>query len=170
MHKTIISVRSRLLVFLTHQLALPVLKLIRQPQVFPYSKEQLQSFPPGSLGRDLVEMLKANQFELLTHYARHDIKHIVLGYPTTDEGEVCLQAFMMGNGHMSFPVFITVFFGGLTMPEYWSSFVKAYKRGKRSAPVADWKWTEIVHEQTRELKEKIFLQKDSLKKKNKPHH
>jgi hypothetical protein len=63
----------------------------------------------------------------------------------------------MGNGHMSFPVFITVFFGGLTMPEYWSSFKKAYKRGKRSIPVADWKWTEMVYERTAEIKRKISL-------------
>jgi ubiquinone biosynthesis protein Coq4 len=160
MHKIIILIRSKLLVFLTHQLALPVLKLIRQPQVFPYSREQLQSFPVGTLGKDLVEMLAANQFELLTHYARHDMKHIVLGYSTTDEGEVCLQAFMMGNGHMSFPVFITVFFGGLTMPEYWSSFVKAYKRGKASSSIVHWNWTELVCEQTMELKGKIFLQND----------
>jgi ubiquinone biosynthesis protein Coq4 len=157
MHKIIILIRSRLLVFLTHRMALPVLKLIRQPQKFPYTREQLHAFPDGTLGRDLVEMLKTNQFELLTHYAKHDMKHIVLGYPTTDEGEVCLQAFMMGNGHMSFPVFITVFFGGLTMPEYWSSFKKAYKRGKRSIPVADWKWTEMVYERTAEIKRKISL-------------
>jgi ubiquinone biosynthesis protein Coq4 len=156
MHKKIILIRSKLLVFLTHQLALPVLKLIRQPQKFPYTREQLHAFPDGTLGKDLVEMLEANQFELLTHYAKHDMKHIVLGYTTTDEGEVCLQAFMMGNGHMSFPVFITVFFGGLTMPEYWSSFRKAYKRGKASVPVANWNWPELVHEQTIDLQKKIF--------------
>lgn len=156
MHKRIILIRSKLLVFLTHRLALPVLKLIRQPQKFPYTREQLHAFPDGTLGKDLVEMLEANQFELLTHYAKHDIKHIVLGYPTTDEGEVCLQVFMMGNGHMSFPVFITVFFGGLTMPEYWSSFRKAYKRGKMSMSVANWKWTEMVCESTNDLQNKIY--------------
>jgi ubiquinone biosynthesis protein Coq4 len=113
--------------FLTHHMALPVLKLIRQPQKFPYTLEQLHAFPDGTLGKDLVEMLEANQFELLTHYAKHDMKHIVLGYPTTDEGEVCLQAFMLGNGHLSFPVASTILFGLCTMPEYWHSFIKAYR-------------------------------------------
>jgi hypothetical protein len=48
-------------------MALPVLKLIRKPEQFPHSREQLHAFPNGTLGKDLVEMLYANQFELLTH-------------------------------------------------------------------------------------------------------
>jgi ubiquinone biosynthesis protein Coq4 len=155
MHKHIIKIRSKVLVFLTHQLALPVLKLIRKPEQFPFTKEELLSFPSGTLGKDLVDMLETNQFELLTHYAKHDMKHLILDYPTTDEGEVCLQVFMMGNGHMSFPVFITVFFGGLTMPEYWGSFKKAYKRGTLSIPIANWNWPELVYQQTIDLKLKL---------------
>src|SRR5438105_4824997 len=98
LHRGVIQLRSRLLILLTHRLALPVLKLIRRPEVFPYTRDQLQALPEGSLGRDLAVMLQANRFELLTHYAKHDMKHILLGYPTTDKGEVCLQAFMLGNG------------------------------------------------------------------------
>src|SRR6476661_2751172 len=106
MYKKFSLIRSWLLVYLTHRLALPILRLIRKPEVFPYSAETLKSFPEGSLGRDLVEMLEKNKLELLAHYAKHDMKHILLGYPTTDEGEICLQAFMMGSGHVSFPVVI----------------------------------------------------------------
>src|SRR5579862_27859 len=87
LYRRAVHLRSRALVFLTHQLALPLLKLIRRPEVFAYSKEQLQLFPKGTLGNDLVCMLEANRFELLTHYAKYDMKHILLGYPTTDEGE-----------------------------------------------------------------------------------
>jgi ubiquinone biosynthesis protein Coq4 len=158
MYQLIIQLRSKLLVFLTHHLALPVLKLIRQPQKFPYTREQLHAFPNGTLGKDLVEMLDANQFELLTHYAKHDMKHIVLGYSTTDEGEVCLQAFMLGNGHLSFPVASTILFGVCTMPEYWHSFMRAYKKGKTCKSIANWNWISMVHEPTAEVKKKIFHQ------------
>jgi ubiquinone biosynthesis protein Coq4 len=107
-------------------------------------------------------MLDQHQLELLTHYAKHDMKHILLGYPTTDEGEVCLQAFMLGNRHLSFPVLITVIFGGLCMPEHWRPIVKAYKRGRSANSIAAWNWSEVVHEETELLKAKIFISGDTI--------
>lgn len=114
-----------MLVYLTHQMALPVLRLIRRPERFPYTVDELKNFPEETLGNDLVNFLEIKQLDLLPHYARHDIKHILLGYDTTDEGEGCLQCFMLGNGHVSFPVLATVMYGFVTMPEYWPSFKKA---------------------------------------------
>jgi ubiquinone biosynthesis protein Coq4 len=160
MYQKVVATRSRILVFLTHHLALPVLKLIRKPSVFPYTAEELEAFPEGTLGKDLVHLLKANRFKLLTHYAKHDMKHLLLGYATTDEGEVCLQAFMLGNGHVSFPVVTTILFGLVTMPEYWSSFRKAYRRGKGCPPISNWNWFEIVKENTLSLQQKIFIAKN----------
>ena len=155
MHKFIIRFRSGLLVFLTHQMALPVLRLVRMPEVFPFTAEELKNFPDHSLGRDLIDFVEIKKLSLLPHYARHDIKHILLDYDTTDEGEGCLQCFMLGNGHISFPVIATVLYGYITMPEYWSSFKKAFQRGRNCEPIADWKWFEILNEQTNTLKNKI---------------
>src|SRR6478735_6835179 len=131
----LVRIRSTILVFLTHQLALPLFKIIRKLEVFPYSSAELHEMPEGTPGKDFIIMLEENRLTLLAHYARHDIKHILLGYPTTDEGEVSLQCFMPGNDHISFPVFITVLFGSLNMPEYWTPFIKAYRRGKASTPI-----------------------------------
>jgi len=156
MYKLIIAIRSKLLVLLTHHLALPVLKLIRKPSVFPYKRTQLQSFPEGTLGRDLIQLLDENKFELLTHYAKHDMKHILLDYPTTDKGEVSLQAFMLGNGHISFPVISTILFGMVTMPEHWPAFKKAYRRGKQTIPVSNLDWFSIVTLPTEDIKSTIF--------------
>ena len=119
MYRNFVKIRSAVLVFLTHSIALPILKIVRKPQVFPYSKEQLLQMPNGTLGRELIKMLDTNNLQLLSYYAKHDIKHILLDYDTTDKGEVCLQCFMLGNGHISFPVFITVVFGFVTIPEHW---------------------------------------------------
>ena len=57
MHKLIVTLRSRLLVFLTHHMALPLLQLIRKPQKFPYTGKALRQLPKGTLGRQLIEML-----------------------------------------------------------------------------------------------------------------
>ena len=151
MYKTIVSIRSATLVYLTHRVALPVLKLIRKPEKFPHTKDELQQLPDGILGKDLINMLNAKKLPLLSYYVKHDIKHILLGYDTTDEGEVCLQCFMLGNGHISFPVFITVVFGFVTIPEHWSKFIQAYQRGKRSAKISHWQWFQIIHQPTQSL-------------------
>lgn len=147
--------RSAVLVYLTHKMALPLLKLVRRQEIFPYSMDELKKFPDKTMGKDLAVFLENKGLDLLPYYARHDIKHILLQYDTTDEGEGCLQCFMLGNGHVSFPVLATVAYGMATMPEYWSSFKQAYKRGKRSEPIANWKWFEILEQPTESLMQRI---------------
>jgi ubiquinone biosynthesis protein Coq4 len=155
MHKLIVKFRSKLLVFLTHHMALPVLQLIRTPQKFQYTKESLHQLPEGTLGKELVTMLDKKNLELLPYYVKHDIKHILLEYDTTDEGEVCLQSFMLGNRHLSFPVAATVLYGIVTMPEHWHKFRKAYQRGAGCHPIEDWKWFTLLDQPTRLLIKKI---------------
>lgn len=151
MYKAIATCRAAVLVWLTHKMALPLLRYIRKPQKFLYSKENLYQMPDGTLGKDLVIMLDRNNLELLPYYVKHDIKHIVLGYDTTGEGEVCLQCFMLGNGHLSFPVAATVGFGIFTMPEYWPLFLKAFKRGRRSTAIENWQWHSLLELPTASL-------------------
>lgn len=155
MYQLLVKIRSAVLVYLTHRMALPVLKFVRQPEVFPYTKQELMQFQPGTLGRDLVNFIDQKQLELLPYYARHDIKHILLNYDTTDEGEVCLQMFMLGNRHASFPVLATVFYGCITMPEHWSKFRKAFGRGRGTIPRKDWHWFELLVENTSSLRQQI---------------
>lgn len=155
LYKLIRKRRAGLLVWLTHQMALPLLKLIRKPERFPYSLEALNDFPDGTLGKDLFNFLESKELELLPYYARHDIKHILLGYDTTEEGEGCLQCFMLGNGHLSFPVLATVIYCFVVMPEYWGLFRAAFRRGRATTPIRDLKWFELLTQPTRELKEKI---------------
>lgn len=156
MYRNIVRVRSAVLVFLTHHIALPILKVIRKPELFPYTRQQLLKMQEGTLGKELIIMLDKNKLELLPYYAKHDIKHILLGYDTTDKGEVCLQCFMLGNGHVSFPVLITVLFGIVAVPEHWSSFKAAYKMGKQSNPIENWRWFEILQEPVVALQQKII--------------
>ena len=161
MKRLITKFRSSVLVFLTHQMALPVLRIIRKPQIFPYSMETLEQFPPATIGRELFEFLDERKLPLLPHYAKHDIKHILLGYDTTDEGEVCLQSFMLGNRHLSFPVAATVVYGFITMPEHWGKFVQAFKRGRNSFPVSSLRWLEILSLPSQPFKSLLNEQKNT---------
>src|SRR4030095_15353371 len=156
MKKRVIKIRETILVFLTHKIALPMLKLVRRPNEFAYSEDDLQSLPSGTLGNDLFMFLKRRNLPLLKHYARHDLKHVLLGYDTTEEGEACLQSFMFGNGRISFPVLATVTYSFITMPEYWGKMKEAFSTGKKSNPIHGWKWNELLNESMEELRRKIY--------------
>ena len=155
MKKDLKKIRENILVFLTHKIALPMLTLMRKPNVFTYGEEQLKTLPTGTLGHDLLLFLKQRNLPLLKHYARHDLKHVLLGYETTEEGEACLQSFMLGNGRISFPVLATVGYSFFTMPEYWGKMKDAYKQGKKCNSIDDWKWSEIIETSTVELRKKM---------------
>ena len=158
MKSIIIKLRSAILVMLTHKVALPLLKRIRKPLPFRFTEKELAELPAGSLGNDLYVFLKKRNLELLKHYSRHDMKHILLGYDTTDKGEACLQCFMLGNGRISFPVLATVVYSIFTMPEYWSAMREAYKKGKQSGPVHDLPWPNLLAEKTSDIQKRIFMQ------------
>lgn len=74
MYKFIIRSRSWVLVFLTHQMALPFLRLVRKPEKFPFTAAELINFPDHSLGKDLAAFLHNKQLELLPYYARHEFE------------------------------------------------------------------------------------------------
>ncbi len=156
MYKFLVIIRSGVLVYLTHKMALPILKIFRNEPSFPYSSEELKSFPEKTLGYQLIMMLEEKKLDLLPYYARHDIKHILLEYDTTGEGEVCLQCFMLGNRHISFPVISTVLYGISTMPEHWGSFKKAFQRGRVCENISAWRWFELMHEPIHNLRQKVL--------------
>ncbi len=149
------KIRRRMLIALTHHVALPMLKNVRKAKPFPHSLESMRSMPAETLGFQLSQMLDGNNFELLSHYARHDMKHIVLGYDTTEEGEVCLQSFMLGNGRISFPVLVTIWFGCISMPEYWAAMRAAYARGRNCRPIHQWNWFELIPQSVDELRNRM---------------
>ena len=156
MKRILRQIRIAILVFLTHRIALPFLKIIRKPKAFTYSKEQLKYLPKGSLGNDFILFLEERNLPLLNHYIRHDLKHVLLGYDTTDEGEACLQSFMLGNGRISFPVLATVLYSIITMPEHWKKMREAYLLGRKAISIHGWPWNELLKEPTVQLRNKIF--------------
>jgi hypothetical protein len=150
------EIRCRLMIFLTHTVILPLLKKFRKPIPFKHSETDLRVLEQGLLGRDLIDFLDSRRLPFLTHYARHDLKHLLLSYDTTEEGELCLQSFMLGNGRVSFPVLATVFFGLITSPEHYRSMLTAFKKGKHFKPFHDLPWHELLELPTIHIQNKIF--------------
>lgn len=136
--------RARLLVFLAHSVGLPYFKLVRRQVDFPYTATELAALPQNTVGYKMHQFFQENALSLLPYYEKHDIKHIVLNYPPTEEGEVCLQTFMLANGRCTIPVLIAVIYGWLTMPEYWPGFRQAWQRGRSNIPLGDLDWIALV--------------------------
>lgn len=154
--KKLKALRCKTLVFLTHHMGLPALKLFRKPKVFPWTKDELLKMDNGTVGRELIEFINNKNLELLTYYARHDMKHIVLGFDTTEEGELCLQSFMLGNGRISFPVLATVLFGLFTAPGHWKKMLSSFRTGRRCISIHQWDWFSLVPLQIKKVQNLIF--------------
>lgn len=153
------KLRKRLLVYLAHEVALPYFRLVRKGYKFPYTVKQLQRFPEGTVGKALFHFFMDNQLEMLPHYEKHDVKHVVLGYPPTEEGEVCLQVFMLANGRITFPVIFSVCIGLLIMPEQWNLFFKAWQRGRATHSLKTLDWFGLVAQPLQSVQQQIFQHK-----------
>jgi hypothetical protein len=165
MIQSLLRFRKNLLVFLTHSVALPIfflLKMYRSNTPFPYTAAQLRNLPPGTVGHDMITALDKDHHQLIPYYEKHDLKHIVFGYPMTEEGEVAMQFFMLGNGQASFPVVATVLMGLFTMPEYYPSLFKAFKRGRHVKSLAATDWFKLVECNTLLLQQTLFTPTQEL--------
>jgi len=149
--KTIKKLRSKLLELLTHDIALPLITKFRNNEPFHYSMDDLEKFPEGSLGKDLVVYLKKMNFKLLRNYERHDCKHIILGYEMDELGEACMQFYFLGNRHYSIPVVSTVIMCFILMPEHWFKFYKEFKKGRKGKTFDDLNYNQLVWQQTTSL-------------------
>jgi len=151
------NIRKRILVYLAHEVALPYFRLTRKGYQFPYSVRQLQRFPEGTVGKALFQFFNDHQLDLMPHYEKHDIKHVVLGYPPTEEGEVSLQCFMLANGRITLPVVFSVFIGLAIMPDKWGIFAKAWKRGRSVPSLNQLDWFGLVRQPLEATRERLRL-------------
>lgn len=144
--------RSKLLEFLTHGIALPLIGKFRKKPKFVHTMEHLHMFDEGTLGKDLVLYLNKMNFKLLPNYEQHDCKHIILQYEMDEEGEARMQFYFLGNRHYSVPVLSTCFICFFLMPEYWKQFYCDYQLGKSGKPFDDIDYNRLVFSKTTELR------------------
>ncbi len=151
------KIRARILVFLAHDVGLPYFKLTRKRTPFPYSQDLLARMPEGTVGKTLADFLNSHSLHLLKYYERHDIRHLILDYPPTAEGEICLQFFMLANGRITLPVLATVIFGLLTMVEYYPAFIRTWKRGRKTISLQKTDWYGLMPLPLSFVREQIFI-------------
>lgn len=152
----LVQLRSSVLVWLTHRMGMPYFKLVRKPLHFPYDMQALSTLPHNTVGYHLYQFLHQHQLHLLPFYEKHDIKHVLLDYPPTDCGEVCLQSFMLANGRVTLPVIATVMYGLFTMPEHWKRMFQAFLRGYRNPNLQAIDWIGILDQDYHHTKSQLI--------------
>jgi ubiquinone biosynthesis protein Coq4 len=140
-----LQLRKRLVAWMIHK-AVPALNIFRYPQTWPYTLEQMRTFPKGTLGMEMASFLDVRGFGLLDKYEIHDAVHTILSYKTTTAGELKLQAFMWGNKSSSYAGRVLFLIGLLMLPELWPELKMDYERGKKAAErIEEWDLATLVH-------------------------
>ena len=68
------------------------------------------------------------------------------------EGEIRLQAFMIGNGNISLPSLAILIFGSILLPSQWRQLYWDFKKGLNSIPVSSWTIEEFGHHELSSLR------------------
>lgn len=112
----------------------------------------------GTLGRAIWLFLRARNFELVPWYERHDLKHVLLGYPPYPPGEIRMQAFMFGNA--GFSVVHTLIFLSFVIwtPEVWPELPYHYRVGQLTKPIGHWTVEQYADRDLEELRLEIGLE------------
>ncbi len=120
--------------------------------------QSLEPCPEGSLGREIWLLLRSRNLELVPWYERHDLKHVLLGYPPYPPDEIRMQAFMFGNAGFS-PVYTLIFLlFVIWTPEVWPELPYHYRVGQLTRPVGDWDIERFAHRNVAELRLDIGLE------------
>ena len=100
--------------------------------------DTLRRCAAGSVGKEIADILDRRGLTLVPGYESHDLKHALLGFDMTAEGEVRMQAFMIGNGNYSVPSFAILIFGAVLLPDLWPTFQADFQEGRNACPISAW--------------------------------
>lgn len=111
-----------------------LLELIHGKDYLAPKLNHLRTLQLGTVGREVAEMLDNKKYRLIPKFENHDLKHIILDYEMTMKDEIKMQAYLIGNGNLTFPCLI--FFSlGVFYPIIWKDLLKEYQIGKVSKSI-----------------------------------
>lgn len=91
----------------------------------------MRSLPAHTVGHDLAHMLDSRGLKLIPGFAKHDLDHLILGYGMDPEEELCMQAYLIGNGRWQLQVFLFLS-SAVLLPGLWGTLWAHYKLGRQS--------------------------------------
>ena len=109
--------------------------------------QRLRLMPDHTVGNDLARMLDAKGLKLIPGFERHDLNHLILGYGMEPEEELCMQAYLVGNGY--YKLHCCLFLSSaVLLPCLWKTLFAHYKLGKQSESLSSLSLQECMTERT----------------------
>lgn len=146
---------SRQLIKITFDTSVSTIKYFSKMDKYHKQVDKLRKLEKGTLGKEIADCLDNHKLTLVPKYESHDLKHILLNYKMTAEGEIRMQAFMIGNGNYSIPSFTIFFFGAILLPDLWLTFYMDFKKGRQTAPISKWTINDYAKRPISELRTEL---------------
>ncbi len=146
MENSFIKKRAAFLQWLVNHTAPLYMKLTKGNKAkWKYETADLKKFPADSLGRELYDFLKQRNLDMIPKAERHDVFHILTGYDITPEEEAVMQFWLLGNRKWTPYTLGTCIIGMVLIPEHWSDFKTAFKKGWIDPSIHDWDFENMLH-------------------------
>lgn len=91
----------------------------------------MRSLPAHTVGHDLARMLDRLDLKLIPGFSKHDLDHLILGYRMDPEEELCMQAYLIGNGRRQLQVLLFLS-SAVLLPGLWRTLWAHYQLGQQS--------------------------------------
>ena len=111
----------------------------------------MRSLPANTIGHDLAHMLDSRGLKLVPGFAKHDLDHLILGYGMEPEEELCMQAYLIGNGRWQIQVFLFLS-SAVLLPGLWTTLWAHYKIGRQSPSLTSLKVDDCLTLNTEQIR------------------
>ncbi len=136
-----------------------LISFLHKERKWNYTLEDYRQMPSKSLGYEVANYLDERNFDFIYNSHHHDIRHILLDYEMDTEGEIRMQAFMVGNNwRWNYKGWLALIFGMVFLPELWSVLVADWKRGQVAQRISKIDWKSLLKEDLSILREKFGIQ------------
>ena len=167
MENSFVEKRTRLLQWLVNLTAPIYMSLTKKnKKAWKYTLKDLKKFPSGSLGRELANFLDHHNIDLIPKAERHDIFHMLTGYSISPEEETTMQFWLLGNRKFTPYTIGTCIIGLFLIPENWSNYINAIKKGMQSPSISNWDFESMLYFNLNQILNRIHFSYPILSIKN----
>lgn len=145
--------KDKIIEFLYKTIKVPYSFLFKNSEPWGVTVTSLLSYRTESLGNDLGQFLRTNNYQVQESLEEHDVYHILTRIGTTVKEEVDMQFYLLGNGKRSPFAFIVIATGLLFYLNHFKSFYNCYKKGKKAHQFFDIDFYKLLQQPTATIRE-----------------
>ena len=130
---------------------------VKKSKPWEKNKEQLLTYPQGSLGLSLGEFLEKHHIEIAPQFENHDVMHVLTNMGILFVEEIALKCYLLGNGRHNIFHFLSTAGGVLAYLEKYQYFKYHYLLGKKALPFHNIDFLESLKHPIEEIRKKYLI-------------